>query len=402
MSEGAILVLNAGSSSLKAGLFAPDASAFVGEQAIVTAEVTGIGQSGGRLSVEDASGSLIQGTSHALESQEEALCAVQEALQQHGGGRPVTAVGHRVVHGGPRLREHVRVSPEVLATLREAVHFAPLHLPASIAMIEGAQRLYPGVPQVVCLDTAFHRTMPELARRLPIPAAYAAAGVERYGFHGLSYESLVAQLRGSPEGLPARVVLAHLGSGASLCAVHRGRSVDTTMGLTPTGGVLMATRTGDLDPGVLLFLARSARLSTEGLEKLVNREGGLAAVAEGSGDMKVIEELRSDRAATPRQRAAARLAFDQFAESVAKSVAAMTVALSGLDLLVFAGGIGEHSASVREAVVTRLAPFGMKLDAEANRQGTRLIHSTRSIAPIAVLPAQEDPIIAAHTRVLVG
>ncbi len=388
-----VLVLNSGSSSLKAGLFIPEAGAnFAGEQALITAQASGIGQGGGTLSVRNASGKELASGGHTLGSQEEALTEIAAALRVHGGGAQPGAVGHRIVHGGPRLMEPIAITPGVLSSLENAVQFAPLHLPGALRLIGQASQLYPGIPQAACFDTTFHRTMPPIAKRLPVSRAWAGAGVQRYGFHGLSYESLVGQLRAEPGRLPDRIVMAHLGSGSSLCAALRGASVDTTMGMTPSGGIPMATRTGDLDPGALIFMARQGRLTPDALESEVDHRSGLAAVSGGSGDMQALEQAMNAGNAD------AALAFSIFAAAVAKQVAALTVSLAGLDLLVFTGGIGEHSAALRAAVVERLAPFGFRLDAAANARHAPAIDAPSSIVPIRVLPAQEDLVIAAHTR----
>ena len=400
-SADAILVLNSGSSSLKAGLFVPsmqgDGQAnFAGERAVLAAEASGIGQGGGTLSIQGADGKQLASTGHALGTQQEALVSIAAALKEHAG--EPRAIGHRIVHGGPKLRQHTLLTPAVFETLRQSIHYAPLHLPGALQLVEQAGTLYPRVPQVACFDTTFHRTMPPVARRLPIPEQFAAEGVERYGFHGLSYESLVAQLRVGPERLPDRIVLAHLGSGSSLCAVLRGASVDTTMGLTPAGGIPMATRTGDIDPGVLFFLARAGRLSVDALEPLVNHQAGLAAIAQGSGDMQQLEKARNDPDASAAARAKAALAFAIFATAIAKQIAALTVSLAGLDLLVFSGGIGEHSAPLRAAVLDRLAPFGVRFDPDANARHAANIETQASKVPVRILPAEEDLVIAAHTR----
>ncbi len=392
---GPILVLNSGSSSLKAGLFVRDTGAnFAGERATLTAEASGIGQGGGKLSIHGADGKESAADSHAFGSQAEALSAIAEVLKQQGAGVQPCAIGHRMVHGGPRLFEPTRLTPAALGTLRHSVHFAPLHLPGAIELVEQVSRLYPNLPQVACFDTAFHRTMPPVARELPVARAWARAGVARYGFHGLSYESLLGQLRAEPSRLPDRIVCAHLGSGSSLCAVLRGKSVDTTMGMTPSGGVPMATRTGDLDPGALIFMARQGRLSPDALEHEIDHESGLAGLSGGTGDMRQLE------AAMHNGDTGAALAFDIFATAIAKQIVALTISLAGLDLLVFSGGIGEHSAGLRAAVVDRLAPFGFRLDGEANRQGSSWIHAATSKVPLRVLPAREDLVIAAHTRAL--
>lgn len=393
---GPVLVLNSGSSSLKAGLFVPDAANFAGERAVLTAEAGGIGQGGGKLAVHGDSGQPLASEDRSFGSQAEALEAIVDAFDKQDA-RPA-AIGHRVVHGGPRLQQHMRITPAVLAILQQAVHFAPLHLPSAIQLIEHMAQLYPDLPQVACFDTAFHRTLPPVARRLPIPAEYDAAGVRRYGFHGLSYESLIRQLRAESARLPDRIVMAHLGSGSSLCAALRGESVDTTMSFTPDGGIPMATRTGDLDPGVLFFLARQGRLSVDALENMVNKRSGLAAISGGTGDMQKLEQAMTDQATKNGTDAA--LAFNVFATAIAKQIVALTVSLNGLDLLVFAGGIGEHSASLRAAVVGRLAAFGIRIDAEANRQHKPAIQEASSKVPIRILPAQEDLMIASHTRSL--
>ncbi len=403
--QDAILVLNSGSSSLKAGLFVMDdtgeSSCFAGEQAVLVAEASGIGRSGGQLKVQDGDGNTISIDSHTLGSQGESLAQVAKVLQQHSKGKSPIAVAHRIVHGGPHLREHTLLTAEVLAMLRQSIHFAPLHLPGSLELVEQAGKLYPQAKQVACFDTTFHNTMPTVARRLPVPQEFAAQGVERYGFHGLSYESLVLQLKAEPSGLPEKIVCAHLGGGSSLCAVRDGASVDTTMGLTPAGGVPMATRTGDIDPGVLFFLAREGKLDVEALEQLVNHSAGLAAISGGSGDMQQLQKVMNDSSCSAQEKADAALAFEIFAVAVAKAIASLTVSLGGLDLLVFAGGIGEHSAALRAAVVERLTPFGLTLDPAANAEQQGNIQATGSKAPIRILPAKEDAVIAMHARRLV-
>ncbi len=398
----AILVLNSGSSSLKAGLFVLDdtdqSSAFAGERAVLVAEVSGIGHSDGRLKVQDGSGNTISADSHTLGSQGESLARVAQVLRQHSEGMTPTAVAHRIVHGGPRLRQHTLLTAEVLATLKQSIHFAPLHLPGSLELVEQAGKLYPQAKQVACFDTTFHNSMPAVARRLPVPREFAAQGVERYGFHGLSYESLVLQLKAESSGLPEKIVCAHLGGGSSLCAVLGGASVDTTMGLTPAGGVPMATRTGDIDPGVLFFLAREGKLDVDALEQLVNHKAGLAAVSGASGDMQQLQKVINDSVCSAQEKADAALAFKMFAVAVAKAIASLTVSLGGLDLLVFAGGIGEHSATLRAAVVERLVPFGLKLDPAANADQRGNIEAVDSKVPIRILPASEDAVIAMHAR----
>lgn len=386
----AILVINSGSSSLKAALF-ETGNAEGEERLLLEANATGIGQTEGRLAVKDADGRSLGEDKHDYKSQAEALAKIAESLHQHGDKLPV-AVGHRIVHGGMHLTRHQEITPAVLKQLEQAVHFAPLHIPGSLELIRKAAQLYPGTPQFACFDTAFHQTLPERAWRLPLPQRWAQQGVRRYGFHGLSYASIVAQLRAQGP-VPRRIIVAHLGSGSSLAALEQGRSIDTSMGLTPSGGIPMATRTGDLDPGVLIFLMRSGGLTLEDAEALVNHDAGLRALSEGISDMRELEA----RAARPDGEQAA-LAIEIFATAIAKTVAGYLVSLNGLDLLVFTGGIGEHSAHLRQAVSDKLRWAGLRLDPQANARHAGLISTAASQAPIRILPAQEDLEIARHVR----
>jgi acetate kinase len=269
--------------------------------------------------------------------------AIDDALSRLSadGVPPPTVAGHRVVHGGAKYTAPTRIDDRVLAELNELVPLAPVHLPLSIAAIEALTQRHPQLPQVACFDTAFHATMPEIAWRLPLPAL--DGGIRRYGFHGLSYEYVMSTLGATP---PSRIVIAHLGNGSSLVAVKDGRAIDTTMGLTPAGGVMMGSRTGDLDPGVLTYLMRARKLSADQLERLVNEQSGMRAIG-GTSDMRALLE-RS--AADP----SARLAVSMFAYSVRKAIGALVAALGGIDLLVFTGGIGENAAAVREEVCAAL------------------------------------------------
>jgi acetate kinase len=328
-----ILAINTGSSSLKYALFD-------GEQRVLSKTIGGIGPA----------------KSHA-----EAVHAALQSLPSEPD-----AVGHRLVHGGPALFDPVRIDAKVLATLREVVPFAPLHLPPAIAAIEATQQHLPRAMQVACFDTGFHRTMPEIARRLPLPQWCDEAGVRRYGFHGLSYESAVSTLK-----LTGRAVIAHLGNGASLCAVRDGKSVDTTMGFTPTGGLVMGTRTGDIDPGALLFLLRERGLDEAGLERVVDRESGLLGISGETSDMRALLASSDPRAV---------LAVEMFCRTACKFVAAMAVSLGGIDTLVFTGGIGENATPIRERISAGVAHLG-KFD-------------------IKVVAADEERVIARHVAAL--
>jgi acetate kinase len=375
----AILAINSGSSTLKFGLFEQDGAQ---ERVLLRGAAEGIGKEGGKLEVLDGAGKPVHTEDRKYASQKEALQHVTDAMGTLKAERPV-AVGHRVVHGGPKLRDHVRVTPDVLKTLEAAVHFAPLHIPTSIDLIKSAEAIYPDLPQFACFDTAFHKTLPEEAYRYPLPSEFADEGVRRYGFHGLSYASVVRQLGAE---LKPRTVIAHLGNGASLAAVLNGKSIDTSMGLTPTGGVPMGTRTGDLDPGVLLYLMRVHHLDDGGLETLLNHKSGLLALG-GDSDMRKLQASNSPEAA---------LAIRIFSRAIARTVAAFAVSLGGLDALVFAGGIGEHSAPVRADVCSQLRLLGVELDAARNGTGDGVL-STGPVQ-VRIVPSQEEAQIAREVR----
>jgi len=305
------------------------------------------------------------GHSGATPDHATALRQTLESLEQ-GGLKEFSAVGHRLVHGGPHLREHARLTAEVSQKLQAAVEFAPLHLPAALAVIDAIEKKLPGIPQVICLDTAFHRHMPDVAKTLALPADVRALGVERFGFHGLSLESILAQLH----PVPHRLVVAHLGNGSSITAIRNGQSIDTSMGLTPTGGVMMGTRCGDLDPGAILYLMRHLPAGADKLQDLVDHKSGLLGISSKASDVR---ELLAARASDPQ----ADLALRMFCYQVRKTVASMAAALGGLDALVFTGGIGEHAHPVRDEICRGLAFLGP--------------HTTQ------VLPAQEDLQIARIT-----
>ena len=284
------------------------------------------------------------------------------------------------------------MTAEVLATLECSVHFAPLHIPPAVALIRATEREFPGIPQFACFDTQFHNTMPPEAYTYPLPGSYRDAGVRRYGFHGLSYESIVRLLG---DDLPAKLIVAHLGSGCSICAIAEGSSIDTSMGLSPTGGVPMATRSGDLDPAVGLLLQRkfspqNPALTPDELEALVNHGSGLEALA-GESDMRLLTQ----RAASGD--AQAMLATDIFARSVAKIIAAYATILGGFEMLVFTGGIGEHSAPVRKNICARLATLGVEVASESEAEKTPgIISKAASRVNVRVIATDEDGQIARH------
>ena len=378
-----ILCLNSGSSSLKFAYYRFDSS----EARLAAGAVEGIGQPNGRLSVHKGAGERGADTAARFDDARAAITAAFEALGQLSLPAPDCA-GHRLVHGGP---DHVlpeRVDANLIAALRALVPFAPLHLPAAIDGIAALAAHRPDLPQVVCFDTAFHRHMPDVARRLPLPRSLWDVGVRRYGFHGLSYEYVVETIGATALG---RAVIAHLGNGASLAAVRDGRAIDTTMGLTPTGGVMMGTRCGDLDPGVLLHLMRVHGYDAAALERLVDSESGLLGVSGLGADMRTLLKARdSDPHAAE--------AVELFCYSVRKSIGQLAAALGGIDTLVFTGGIGERAAAVRLEICRPLAHLGIHLDADRNRDAAAIISAAGSSCTVRVVATDEDLMIARHTQ----
>lgn len=389
MPVASILVVNAGSSSLKAGLYLP---AEEDEQLLLSATAERLGEAQATLSLRDARGCTLRVETLPLETHQQALHHVSAWLNEHRVDPPV-AIGHRVVHGGPKLIEHQQITNDVLDQLHQSVHFAPLHIPLALALIEQAKTSYPGLPQFACFDTTFHLTMPILASRFAIPRSLFDEGVRRYGFHGLSYESIVYALGAE---LPERAVIAHLGNGASVTAVRKGCSIDTSMGLTPTGGVLMGTRSGDLDPGVLLYLMRTKQMNADDLETLLNSASGLKGLSGESADIRTLT------ASADAANADAQLAVEAFCTAVAKAIAANAVVLDGLEMLVLSGGIGEHSSRVRAKICTHLRFLGVILDERANASSSSRVSSTDSSIEVRILESRENLQIARHCRRLLA
>jgi len=366
--EELVLAVNSGSSSLKFGLYRhPPGDC--NPQLMLAGGASGIGHPNGRLEIQDAAGKKLLDEAYKLNSQGHALKEILGQIEKQGHGRPA-ALGHRVVHGGPHLRAHQIIDNALLEKLVAATQFAPIHIPAAIALIRETEKLLPEAKQYACFDTAFHSTMPEKARHFPLPQRLYDMGIERYGFHGLSYESIVTRLGAA---IPARVVCAHLGSGASLVALSNGKSIDTSMGMTPVGGIPMATRSGDFDPGVVLFLMRTEQLNADQLESLLNHDSGLLALSGGESDMRLLEE--SAAKGDPK----ARLAIAVFAHAVRKMVGAYAAELGGLDLLVFTGGIGEHSTGVRNWICDGLDFLGITSGDPARCPKVRVLSSEEEL-----------------------
>ena len=387
-----VLCLNSGSSSIKVALLRPDPQGAPGaERRVAEAAVEGIGTGRARAWVRGPDETEPRERPAGAATHATHATAIEVVLDLMAGvlAEPPALIAHRVVHGGSRHVGPARVDAELLADLEALIPLAPLHQPAALAGMRAALRRWPGVPQVACFDTAFHATLPEIARRLPLPEAVLGDEVRRYGFHGLSYAHVLWSLGA---GAPPRIVIAHLGNGSSLVAVKDGRAIDTTMGFTPTGGVLMGTRSGDLDPGVLFYLARQRGLSVDELERLCEHQAGLHAIG-GTSDMRA---LLADRERDPR----AALAVTMFAYAIRKAIGAFAVALGGLDLLVFTGGIGAHAAPVRAEACAGLEAVGVQLDPSANQRGAGRISSPDSRCAVRVVVADEESTMAREARAL--
>ncbi|SEB64320.1 acetate/propionate family kinase [Terriglobus roseus] len=342
-----ILTINHGSSSLKIAFFEVHGHTV---HCVLRGAAEALGNPPSRAFLCDSIRCVLFNTEKTFASPEKALEVLYAAAIRILRRRP-TCVGYRVVHGGPHLLKHCRIDDEVLMTLKESIHFAPLHIPQALTIMQHMRTVLPYAVHCACFDTTFHRTMQEVATRLPLPQRYFDAGIRRYGFHGLSYASIVERL-GSD--VPERMIIAHLGNGSSLCALRHGNSIDTTMCFTPTGGIPMATRSGDLDPGVLLFLMRTYGLGADELEAIVNRQSGLAALTGGGGDMRAILKGRNDG------NACAELAIQTYTRSVRKAIGAYAALLGGVDRLIFTGGIGEHSNEIRDMVCGGLESLGIR------------------------------------------
>lgn len=391
----AILVLNAGSSSLKFALFATEPA--LAEQPALAGQIEGIGATP-ELSARDAAGKRYQEpvttTGEQAEQHRDALTHLFRWLAAHNPDLEIVAAGHRVVHGGERYSAPVRLSEAVLRELDEFVPLAPLHQPHNLRAVRAVAALLPEIPQVGCFDTAFHRTQPALAQAFALPRAISAEGVKRYGFHGLSYDYVARQL---PEVVGERasgaVVIAHLGNGASMCALRDGKSVASTMGFTAVEGLMMGTRTGSLDPGVLLYLMEQKGMDAKALTKLLYKESGLLGVSGISQDMRTLLGSSAPEA---------REAVDLFCYRIARELGSLAAAAGGLDALVFTGGIGEHAAPVRAKVAEMAAWLGVDIDAAANDAHRLRIDSAGSRVAVAVVPTNEEGMIARYTMELLG
>jgi acetate kinase len=386
------LVLNAGSSSLKFALFELDGAPLK----ILSGAVERIGSREAIFTFHRINGGKKEQVRIDVPNHVSGLEQLLMRLAEKDGAPGFGAVGHRVVHGGPRYRDPQLVDGAMLTELRRIRSFDPEHLPSELALMEFFSGKFPKVPQVACFDTAFHGNLPRVARLLPIPRRYEAQGVQRYGFHGLSYAYLMGEL-GRLEGAAAdgRVILAHLGNGASMAAVSRGRCIDTTMAFTPAAGLVMGTRSGDLDPGLVSFLARSERMSASQFDKMVNHESGLLGISETSSDMRdlLAREIEDVRAAE---------AVSLFCYQAKKWIGAYAASLGGLDTLVFAGGIGENAAPVRARICEGLGFLGLELDEARNAEHAEVISRDGGRVRVRIIRTDEERMIAGATRGILG
>ena len=386
-SQSVVLTLNSGSSSLKFGLYRVSGA---GTEELLTGAAEAIGDANGEFHARDSQGKILTSESVSIPSREDALVRIVSLLDGTGLPAP-TAIGHRIVHGGPNLRQHCLIDEPVMQQLEFAASFAPLHAPSALAVIRSMQRHFAGLPNVACFDTTFHVAMPDVARVLPIPRDLRTSGIRRYGFHGLSCESIVHQLG---DFLPQRLIIAHLGNGASVTAVRDGKSIDTSMGLTPSGGVIMGSRSGDLDPGVLIYLMRERKFDPVMLEDMIDHRSGLTGISGVGSDMRRLHDAASSNPD-------AQLAIDMFCYSVRKQIAAMMAALGGVDLVVFTGGIGENDGKVRASICSGLSWAGVSAEAIENLAEYGRVRSAPG-ARVVVLPSREDRQIARHTGNLAG
>ena len=383
--ESRILTINGGSSSIKFALFEIGGAL----RRILKGELERIGTPQASLGVKGAKPSDNFSRPVAAASYAAAVDTLMGWIEEHSGRDALAAVGHRVVHGGPNYSEPRQVNSEMVEELHRLSPFDPEHLPLEIELIEAFRQRHPRLPQVACFDTAFHRTMPRVATLLPIPRRYEAQGVRRYGFHGLSYEFLMAELArlGDPAATKGRAILAHLGNGASLAAVRDGKSIDTSMSFTPTAGLVMSTRSGDLDPGLIAYLARTEQMSAAKFEKMVTHESGLLGVSQTSSDMRDLLDRESTDV-----RAAEAVAL--FCYQAKKWIGSFAAALGGVDTLVFAGGIGENAPPVRERICDGLGFLGIEIDGERNAKSAPLISSDAGPVKVRVIRTDEELMIA--------
>ena len=388
---GCIAVLNAGSSSIKFALYEAGHDGAL----LFRGQIEDVGLAP-HLKAVDAAGAVVaerRWTSGAFDHHA-ATAEIMKVGRELLAGRPVIAFGHRVVHGGTEFAQPALVDSAVIDALAKLVPFAPLHQLHNLAPIEAIAAATPAVPQVACFDTAFHRTQPALAQEFALPRDLTAAGVRRYGFHGLSYDYIVSRLQEiDPILARSRLLIAHLGNGASLCAVHEGRSVASTMGFTAVDGLMMGTRTGSLDPGVLMYLMKERGMDARAMEDLLYRRSGLLGVSGISSDMRTLRQSKAPAAAE---------AIALFIYRIVRETGSLAAALGGLDGFIFAAGIGEHDAAVRAEVVAGCRLLGLALDADRNTKGQGVISRDSADVKVLIVPTDEERQIARYTSKVLG
>ena len=388
--SGCIAVVNAGSSSIKFALFDAGSDTNV----LFRGQIEAIGVAP-KLHVRDAQGNTIEQRSWPAEGFDHKAAAreILTAGSSLAKGTPILGVGHRIVHGGTKYGAPVRLNQHVLDELAKLIPLAPLHQPHNLGPVQTILEVVPHIPQIGCFDTAFHRTQENIAQSFALPRGYTESGVRRYGFHGLSYEYIASRLREvDPRAAAGRAILAHLGNGASLCAVHDGKSVASTMGFTAVDGLMMGTRCGALDPGVILYLLQEHHLDAAGIEDLIYRRSGLLGVSGISSDMRTLRGSSDS---------AAREAIALFAYRIVREIGSLVAALGGVDALVFSGGIGENDAATRAEVVAGCSWLGAAIDPQQNAKGKGLVSSDTSRIPVWVIATDEERLIARQTRELV-
>jgi acetate kinase len=392
-----ILTINAGSSSIKFALFEcgdeAAAAADHGLRRLLKGSIERIGLPDALLTVLADDSATVVRQPVSAPTQEAAASALLQFIQSRPESPRINAVAHRIVHGGPTYSAPQRLDAPMIKALHALSPYDPEHLPQELKLAEAFQQRYPDLPQVACFDTAFHHDLPRVAQLLPLPRRYAAKGLRRYGFHGLSYAYLMQQLArvAGADAARRRIVLAHLGNGASLAAVHDGRSIDTSMAFTPAAGLPMSTRSGDLDPGLVWYLARTEKLDAKAFNHLVNAESGLLGISETSSDMQDLlqregEDLRAHEA------------VELFCYQARKWIGAFAAALGGLDTLVFSGGIGEHAAPVRARICQGLEFLGITVDADRNQQHAAVISTATGRVDVRVIPTDEERLMAQLVR----
>ena len=384
-----VLTINSGSSSLKFSLYQINDEKEVLE---LNGELSDIGMKKGTFAVYNGKGKQIREKELEIRDHNDSLKLLFDFLKKHSPEKSIDAVGHRIVHGGAEFRKPILLTDEDISKLEDLIPLAPEHLPHEIKAVKIVMDQFPDLNQTACFDTGFHRHMPEKAQNYPLPLKMRNEGICRYGFHGLSYEYIMQELEkeAGSEISKGRIIIAHLGNGASMAAVKDGKSQDTTMGFTPAGGLIMGTRSGDLDPGVIIYLQNEKKLSVDEINKLVNENSGLIGISGESSDMKELLESENgnDRV---------KLAIDMFCYQAGKYIGALTAVLGGLDTMIFTGGIGENSSEIRQRICQNLDYLGIELNDEKNKENEKIISENESEVTVRVMKTNEELMISRHS-----